>query len=208
MVLTSVCRASALCQSLAVGGAAPHGGPLLSCLRACLRELCVPRRPCPTQPPHHPTTPSPTHTLHPLPNPPTDAFLPGLPAELGGVIKKPDLKVARISRMEMESRRSEAIRHGCWRGDGVNPLIHLSQFDPHPHPHPRTRTLAGCAHISLVTGGKRREEYGCSPSCSREPPPPPSVTPNGNEKGRKKTTKNKPSGFKTQAECRLVSITR
>lgn len=177
MVLTSVCRASALCQSLAVGGAAPHGGPLLSCLRACLRE---------------------------------DAFLPGLPAELGGVIKKPDLKVARISRMEMESRRSEAIRHGCWRGDGVNPLIHLSQFDPppHHHPHPRTRALAGCAHISLVTGGKRREEYGCSPSCSREPPPPPSVTPNGNEKGRKKTTKNKPSGFKTQAESRLVSITR
>ena len=31
--------------------------------------------------------------------------------------------------MEIESRRSEVIRHGCLRGDGVNPLIHLSQFD-------------------------------------------------------------------------------
>lgn len=32
--------------------------------------------------------------------------------------------------MEIESQRSEVIRHGCLRGDGVNPLIHLSQFDP------------------------------------------------------------------------------
>lgn len=32
--------------------------------------------------------------------------------------------------MEIESQRSEVIRHGCLRADGVNPLIHLSQFDP------------------------------------------------------------------------------
>lgn len=32
--------------------------------------------------------------------------------------------------MEIESQRSEVIRYGCLRGDGVNPLIHSSQLDP------------------------------------------------------------------------------
>lgn len=41
----------------------------------------------------------------------------------------PRFNAAPILSMGEESQRSEVIRHGCLRTDGVNPLIRPSQFD-------------------------------------------------------------------------------